>query len=219
MTYRERREARAERLREWADKRRERAAGDLAVGAHFRDDYAFNTQPGHFPLRARIIKAEDRAFESLRKADSMASRATEIDRQADGAIYSDDPDAIERLEAKIVELEARREMIKAENGVYRKAHRTELAAQPSAYERDQAMPHQAYELQNLSGNLTRTRQRLVALQSERDHGPALRGLYTKRGGACAGCGKAVAAGVFAFYRKPDLFCSEACVKGATEAAS
>lgn len=163
MTYRERREARAERLRGWAEKREERAAAVFESNRPFTSDYAFNTQPGHIPLRARIIAQEDRAFESLRKAESMASRADGIEAQLEHAIYSDDEDAVERLRERVTELEAKRDKIKTANAAYRKAHRAELAAM-TAYERNQAMPFPAYVLQNLTGNIARNRKRLAHLE-------------------------------------------------------
>lgn len=166
MTYRERRAARAERLREWADKRRARAGAQLTSQPDLRHDWAFITQPGHIPERARMNAADDRAFRSLNKADGMASRADEIDRQADHAIYSDDPDAVDRLRERIAELEAKREAMKARNAAYRKDHRAELAAM-TAYERSVAVPHADYELANLGGNLSRQKARLKALEHPR----------------------------------------------------
>lgn len=166
MTYRERRAARAERLREWADKRTARASADLASQPELRHDWAFITQPGRIPERARMNARDDRAFRSLDVADSMTSRAAEIDRQAEHAIYSDDPDAIPRLEARIAELEAKRDDYKARNAEYRKAHRAELAAM-NAYQRDLAMPAASYTLTNLGGNITRQRARLAALRNPR----------------------------------------------------
>jgi hypothetical protein len=163
MTYRERREAKVERLRGWAEKREVDAAAVFEANRPFTSDYAFNTQPGHIPLRARIIKQEDRAFESLQKAERMKSRAAEIQAQADHAIYSDDEDAVERLRERIAELEAKRDKIKTANAAYRKEHRAELAAM-TAYERHQAVPFPAYVLQNLSGNITRNRKRLAQLE-------------------------------------------------------
>ena len=130
-SYRERRAARADRLREWAGNRVHKATAVLRSHESYRDDNAFNTQPGHIPLRARVVAQDDRAVDSLRKADSMTARADEIERQAANAIYSDDLNATERLTEKIAELEARRETIKAENAAYRKAYKAELAALPS----------------------------------------------------------------------------------------
>lgn len=163
MTYRERRAARADRLRGWADKRTTNATAALNSYPEIRHDYAFNTQPGHIPFRARMIAADDRAHESLQKAASMNSRADGIDAAAERAIYSDDPDAIERLTARIAELETKREQRKTANLEYRKAHRAELAAMPP-YERGQAVPYPSYSLTNLSGDISRQRARLHALQ-------------------------------------------------------
>lgn len=164
MTYRERREARAERLRGWADKRVTTATAVLdADFKTYRGDIAFNTQPGHIPLRARVIARDDRAFESLAKAKSMQSRAGGIESQLESSIYSDDPDAIERLQERIATLEAKRDKIKATNAAYRKEHWGELRDM-TAYQRDQAMPYAGYELTNLSGNIKRNRDRLAGLE-------------------------------------------------------
>ena len=168
MTYRERREARAERLREWAGKREERAAAVFKAGEPFRGDTAFNTQPGHIPFRAQLIAREDRAHESVNKAASMRSRADGIDGQLATSVYDDDPDAIEQLRARIVRLETERDEAKAVNTAYRKEHKAELAAMDSAYQRNQAMPYPSYHFQNLSGNLSRQRARLARLERERE---------------------------------------------------
>jgi hypothetical protein len=164
MTYRERREAKAERLREWAGKREVRAAEVFKAGEPFTSDIAFNTQPGRIPFREKLIAREERAFESLAKAQDMKRRAAGIEAAAQHAIYSDDPDALEALEARIVELEAQRDAMKRRNAEFRKAHVAELKTM-GAYERDRAMPHQGYELTNLSGNISRNRKRLASLQA------------------------------------------------------
>jgi hypothetical protein len=131
----------------------------------FTSDYAFNTQPGHIPLRARIIRQEDAAHQSLAKARSMAGRADGIEGQLAVSIYDDDPDAIEQLTARIARLEAERDAAKARNAEYRKAHKAELAAM-SPYQRGQAVPFPRYHFENLSGNLSRQRQRLARLQRQ-----------------------------------------------------
>ena len=163
MTYRDRREARAERLRGWAGTREERAAAVIKAGEPFRSDYAFNTQPGHIPFRARLIAREDRAHESLDKAASMWSRADGIEDQLATSVYDDDPDAIEQLRARITQLEAERAAAKAANAAYRREHRAELAAM-EPYQRRQAVPYPSYYFENLSGNLSRQRARLARLE-------------------------------------------------------
>ena len=163
MTYRERREARAGRLNEWAGKREQRAEAVFKDREQYRGDHAFNFQPGHIPERARLIAREDRAFRSLDKAESMRSRADGIESQLAPSIYDDDPDAVGQLRARIARLEAERDDAKAVNAAYRKEHKAELAGM-GRWERDQAMPYPGYHFTNLSGNLSRQRARLARLE-------------------------------------------------------
>jgi hypothetical protein len=163
MTYRDRREARADRLRGWAGTREARAEAVFKAGEPFTSDIAFNTQPGHIPFRAKLIAREDRAYESIVKAASMRSRADGIEGQLANAIYEDDPDAVEQLRARIARLETERDAAKAVNAAYRKEHKAELKAM-TLYQRDQALPYPGYHFQNLSGNLSRQRARLARLE-------------------------------------------------------
>lgn len=68
----------ADRLDGWAQKREEKAAATLNSNPTVRHDWAFITQPGHIPERARMNRADDRACESLRKARQMRGRAAGI---------------------------------------------------------------------------------------------------------------------------------------------
>ena len=181
ITYRERRTARAERLREWAAKREARAGAVLQSHETYRGDIAFNTQPGRIPLRSQVIAQDNRAFESLQKAAAMSSRADGIDAQAAGAIYSDDPDAIDRLAARIAALEAERDRVKAYNGTCRKgapdptlldnAQREQLAglARIASVFIGKGGAFPGYHLTNLSGNIARNRQRLEVLERRAAH--------------------------------------------------
>lgn len=163
MTYRERRERKAEKLDEWAAKRESAVEAVFRDHERYRGDHAFNFQPGHIPERARVIAREERAFASMDKAESMRSRAAGIEAQLATSIYDDDPDAIGQLQARIARLEAERDEAKAVNAAYRKEHKAELAKM-TPYERGQAVPYPSYHFQNLSGNLTRQRQRLARLE-------------------------------------------------------
>ena len=179
MTYRERRLRKAERLREWADTRAVSAQAVFEANKPFTTDHAFNTQPGHIPLRARIIAREHRAHESLAKASNMESRADSIEAAADRAIYSDDPDAIEQLEKRIIGLEAERERIKAYNISCRKGARdvslldekqqADLVtiARVASYQLGKNGEFPAYSLSNLSGNIAQQRKRLDTLKRAR----------------------------------------------------
>jgi len=166
MTYRERRLAKAERLREWAAAREAKAAAAHKANEIYRGDTAFLTQPGHIPERARVIARTERAFADSAKAAEMSSRAAGIEAAADGAIYSDDPDAIEALVKRIEERTARRDAMKVSNDAFRKdkVHRMELAACTSAYQRDQLMPHKSFEIRNLTADIKRNQERLDDLR-------------------------------------------------------
>lgn len=178
-TYRERREARAERYREWAGKRERTAGAVFKANEPYTSDYAFNTQPGHIPERARIIRREDAAHASLAKARSMRSRADGIEDQLSESIYDDDPDAIDALTERIIRLEAKRDRVKAYNASCRKGA-PDLSLLDAKQRRDletsirfspeymarRKNQMDAYVLSNLSGNIKRQRDRLARLQRQ-----------------------------------------------------
>ena len=194
-TYRERRLAKAARLRDWsasnaakADNRS--AAADatasaipfgqpILVGHHSERRHRRDLERIHANMSASVQLSE--------KAASQAARADEIEAQAAGAIYSDDPDAIPALTAKIAHLEERREAMKAANAEYRKAHREQLKAM-SRYEAHQAVPYPSWAITNIGGNISRCRDRLARLQREAEHGPTDRIISARFDSDCATCG-------------------------------
>lgn len=188
-TRRERMEARAARREEWAAGRRDKAAGLHAQNERYRGDIAFNTQPGHIPERARVIARSERAFEHTNVAASHDQKAAGIRSQLDRSIFDDDPDARERVQARIAGLEAERDRRKAANVEYRKAHRAELQAM-TKYERDQALPAPGWSLTNLGANIRRYKARLAAL----DAPPKRRTITARRDGECEHCGEHIEAG-------------------------
>jgi hypothetical protein len=121
MTYRERKEARLARRLDWAAGRRDKAAALRPLTERYRGDIAFNTQPGHIPERARVIRATDKSAEHQTMAAEHESKAAEIARQLDRSIYSDDPDALDALAAKIVALEASQAQMVRVNAAWRKS--------------------------------------------------------------------------------------------------
>lgn len=175
MTTRDRRQARADRLEEWAAQRAAKAEAGRARALELGSVIPFG-QPilaGHHSqgrdtrYRARIAGTMDRAFEDGAKARDMASRSAGIHHQLATLIYSDDSDAVEALHARIANLEAQRAAVKAENAAYRKTNGLALRAM-SAGQRDHAMPHRGYVLTNLSGNIKRNRDRLAGLLREQE---------------------------------------------------
>ena len=94
----------------------------------------------------------------------MSSRAGNIEAALDVAIFDDDPDALDRLRAKLADLEAQRAQMVEANKAYRKTHRAELAAESSAYQRSLMVPYAGYQLSNLGGTITKTRERIKRLE-------------------------------------------------------
>lgn len=184
MTYRERRQARADRLRGWADKREDSADARYQAAASIADNIPFG-QPilvGHHSEgrarrdMARIDNNMRASIESSRMAHSMHERANNIEAAAANAIYSDDPDAVEQLRAKLTRLEAERDSIKTFNvqcrkGIVdtsllvegqRKDYESCRQFSGSSIGKRGEMP--AYVLSNLGGNIARLRKRVVSLE-------------------------------------------------------
>jgi len=192
MTYRERRERRAERLRGWAEKRAQKSAAALRAAQNAVDGIPFG-QPilvGHHSEkrhRAALDRHDARmraGIEHQNKAHEMNARAAEIDRQAARAIYSDDVNACEQLRERIAGLEADRERVKAVNKAVRKHGLQRLLEEQPPFELTtdekreflklmQLCPYHhvesrgfpSYHLQNLGGNITRQRARLIQLEA------------------------------------------------------
>lgn len=68
----------ADRYDEWAGKREQAAEAQLNSYPSVRHDIAFITQPGHIPFRARMNRSDERAYESLKKADEMRGKAESL---------------------------------------------------------------------------------------------------------------------------------------------
>lgn len=74
----EKAETKAERYEGWAAKRESKANSQLNSHPTIRHDWAFITQPGHIPFRARMNKADDKAYESLQVANGMREKAESL---------------------------------------------------------------------------------------------------------------------------------------------
>jgi len=186
-TTRERKAARADRLRDWSAGQRAKSEAE-----HAKVDQIAGMIPmgqpilvGHHSERRarrdadRIDRGMSRAIDHGRKADEMARRAANIDDAADRAIYSDDPDAIERLEERIAGLEAERDRWNAYNRACKKsgpdaalellddAQRAEVAVLRRVcgwrVRPDGSIPGVTG---NLAGNIRRNRERLTALRGQ-----------------------------------------------------
>ena len=183
-TYRERREAKADRLREWADKREVKAEAGFKKADDIADMIPFG-QPiliGHHS-EGRARRDQDRiqsgmrsGIENSRKADDFRRRADGIERAADNAVYSDDTDAIERLEERIAEREAERDRIKAFNASARKGE-LDLSiltpkeqekilgiAKVASYQLGKGGAFPGYHLTNLGATIRKDKKRLEGLR-------------------------------------------------------
>lgn len=176
MTRRERKEARLARRLEWAEGRDAKAAALLKRNEPYAGDYTFNTQPGHIPERARAIARDDKAFEHHNMADHHRAKADGIAAQLDRSIFSDDPDAPERLRERIAQEEAKRETFKAANKAYKAGGVDAMRAAVGdavALEGLQTMrlqpfykvPYPPYSLTNIGGNIRRLKKRLKEIET------------------------------------------------------
>lgn len=113
MTRRERLERKLEKRRDWAEAREKRAAQESDKVHNLLDPIPLG-QPvlvGHHSEkrhRRTLQRADDamrRSVESSNMAKHHKSKADGIEWQLETSIFSDDPDAIEALEAKAAELD------------------------------------------------------------------------------------------------------------------
>lgn len=186
MTYRERREQKAERLREWAAKRAAKSESAFNQAHQIADGIPMG-QPilvGHHS-EGRARRDQDRIYsnmskgvESQRMAERMSEKADNIEKAAEHAIYSDDEDAVDRLKERIAGLEAERASIKAYNASCRKGARDVDLLDKSQQENLVSIAKYAsfqlgkngefpsYALSNLSGNINRQKKRLAELEAK-----------------------------------------------------
>lgn len=190
MTYRERREARAARREQWAESREAKAASSFAKAAAIADNIPFgqpilvghHSERGHRRDQQRIETGMFQGVDHLKMAKHHERAAETIRQQLDRSIYSDDHDAIEKLEERIAGLEAEREAIKAFNAAVRKVkgdtaaiaalvlalpdalrESWETCAKYASYQMNGGQ-FPSYATSNLSGNIKRNRDRLEKLR-------------------------------------------------------
>jgi hypothetical protein len=181
MTRRERLERKAEKRREWAAGRRQKADSAFKA-AHAATAMIPMGQPiliGHHSEgrhRAAIARSDSamgRAVESMDMAKHHVSKAAGLESQLDNSIFSDDPDAIEALEAKVAGLEAERERIKAINKAIRSGTGWEARISPPLTEDERAdlvsharfgsstkPGYPSYKLSNLGGVIRNAKLRI-----------------------------------------------------------
>lgn len=183
MTRRERLERKAQRRREWADKAESRSNAAYKTAHTMADAIPFG-QPilvGHHSekrdrrYRDRIHNKFASAFADADLAKHHDSKADGIETQLDRSIFSDDANAIEALEQRIAQHEAKRESMRTINRLFRKGDRAGLAGLGLDLDKLQEtvntlqswqdkQPYAKYELSNLGGRITADRKRLEYLK-------------------------------------------------------
>ncbi|WP_321574927.1 DUF3560 domain-containing protein [Paraburkholderia franconis] len=120
--------------------------------------------------RARVHAAFGKAF-------ALHDQAAELDRRAaavgKGGISGDDPEALDKLRAKLADMEERHERIKRTNALIRREDRAGLARMGYTAEAIDKLflpdwrgraGFASYELTNSSANIRRVRERIAALE-------------------------------------------------------
>jgi hypothetical protein len=180
--YEAKRQARYERLIAAAE-RAERESQSTLDHAHQMADVIPFGQPilvGHYSegrdrrYRARIDGKYRKGFELSERAAELRSRADSMAKN--DAIFSDDPEAIEKIGGKIAQLEARQETMKAANKLVRKQDRAGLEAMgftagqvAKLFTPDFAgrLGFPDYEITNNGANIRRLKQRQQVIAVER----------------------------------------------------
>lgn len=192
MTRRERLERKVERRQEWADKARVRSDAAFDKAKAIADAIPFgqpilvghHSEGRHRRDKDRIEGGFIKAAQEHNLAKHHESKADGLAAQLDSCIFSDDPDAVEALEAKASAIEAECERMVACNKAFRKLKgapgwamaagmNAEDAAAAEA-ERERAMkivPYQykacaypAYAISNRRANARRLRERIKDVQ-------------------------------------------------------
>jgi hypothetical protein len=192
MTRRERMEARLERRREWAESRDKKAAAGFRAASAIADNIPLG-QPilvGHHSERharrdvERIDNGMRRGCDSQKMAEHHRGVASTLEHRLETTIFSDDPDAIEAIEAKIADLEAKCAKWKAINVAFRKAKgipgwAAKVISDPDAAAKIEARwertkvetpwvkaPVAPYQLTNARSNIRRLADRIKSIRGQ-----------------------------------------------------
>jgi hypothetical protein len=184
MTTRERLERKLEKRQEWADKANARSAAALDNARQMTEHIPLGqpilvghySEAGHRRTMERCAAQMDKGVEEYRRAEYHESKANGLERYLENTIFDDDPDAEEKISAKLAELERIQEQWKATNKIIRSKASTEEKAlqlvalglqQTAAYNTIERGGIPSYALQNNNANIRRYRQRLESIRTRK----------------------------------------------------
>lgn len=197
MTRRERLENKLSRRREWADKAAARSNAECEAARKITEHIPFG-QPilvGHYSESAHrnAIKRSaghmDKSVEAYKMAEHHADKAAGLEQQLKNSVFSDDPDAIERLQEKLSALEHLQEQMKGINKIIRSSKKLSddetiariKAAYPTLSDesaREIVTPPEclsflgrgipSYHLSNNNANIRRIKERIAEIQRRQE---------------------------------------------------
>lgn len=213
MNRRERLEAKLAKRKQWAQSRK--AKSEQAWKQQNAVPLPYGGEPikvGHHSEkrhRAAIAKAHALAFKAIEHTDMAShheSKASGLEDQLSGSIFSDDADAVEALEQRISEREAERERIKAYNRSCR-GGAPDLALLDQKQQADivstckingrELGQFPPYVLSNLGGRIKTDRDRLKRIKAQAERASKAE----QAGGVHIATGRGYA--VVTFAEKPD----------------
>lgn len=176
--FQDRQDRRRERLENAAANARQESTARLGAADKIADAIPFgqpilvghHSERGHRRDIARIETNMRKEFEAAKAADDFAERAASV---GSGGVSSDDPDAIEKLEARVAKLEDNHARMKSANALVRKQDRTGLAAAGYTEEEIEGLftpdfagrlGFPSYAITNNSANIRRIRDRIAYLR-------------------------------------------------------
>ena len=185
MTTREKLERKLEKRKEWAGKASEKCSAEFETARKITENIPFG-QPilvGHHSERMhrrdieRSASHMDKGCAEYRKAEYHEEKARGLQDQLDRTIFSDDEDAVERLQERIDERKATQERYKAANKIIRgKSTAAEKIAalvnlgfgEENARERvEKNLPIPAYALTNNNGEIHRLEARIKEITARK----------------------------------------------------
>ncbi|TFC63736.1 DUF3560 domain-containing protein [Cryobacterium sp. TMT2-15-1] len=182
--YRTRRLARAGRLREWADKRAQKAEASYKASNALTEGMPLgqpilighHSEGAHRRRIARVDSHMSSVVENSNKAEEMRQKADNIEAADARAIFSDDEDAIARLDERISEATAKRVVMTAFNKTARKGtpdydlltdELTNSYVDYYVYSSiKKGEPFPSFAMSNLGANTRRLQKRLDGLKRE-----------------------------------------------------